>query len=287
MQLTISQLLGALISKYYRFRPPYVGLCVFAIPLGALLAIPFQKASLFSRSRRHPPRTDSMTFQKQGTWTSHLLRRIIFMILLPLADLAYTLASSGPPVHFIVPTIFAGLIGFLSNLAIAECNGYIMETYDTSDLQPGMIGRPRNSVPEIVMKKRTTYTCYPRVTAGFSISQAFAFLIGAAATGAGGAIERSLGARTATGVVAGVLLVLTLLLIWVVWRFKEVQVVPTDRFGTGLSLSGEEPWRPIIIGNPSGRTRRMSLLELGRQSRWSEIRRKNKLTGWDRAWGAH
>jgi len=75
------------------------------------------------------------------------------------------------------------------------------------------------------------------------------------------------------------LLILTILLIGVLWRFKEVQVVPTDRFGTGLSLSGEEPWRPVIIGNPSGRMRRMSLLELGKQSRWSEIRRKNKLTG--------
>jgi hypothetical protein len=39
----------------------------------------------------------------------------------------------------------------------------------------------------------------------------------------------------------------------------------------------EEPWRPIIIGNPSGKTRRMSVLELGHLSRWSEIRRKNRL----------
>ncbi|KAI9877618.1 MAG: hypothetical protein M1830_003296 [Pleopsidium flavum] len=274
-------LLGALISKYYRFHPQYVGLCVFAVPLGALLAIPFQKASLFSRSRHHAPRTDSMTFQKRVTWTSHLLRRAIFMIILPFADMAYTLASAGPPIHFMVPTFFAGVIGFLSNLAIAECNGIIMETYDTSDLQPGMTGKPRNDVPESVRRKRTNFSCYPRVTAGCAIAQAFAFLIAAAATGAGGAIERKLGAQTATGVVAIVLLILTILLIGVLWRFKEVQVVPTDRFGTGLSLSGEEPWRPVIIGNPSGRTRRMSLLELGKQSRWSEIRRKNKLTGLD------
>jgi hypothetical protein len=39
----------------------------------------------------------------------------------------------------------------------------------------------------------------------------------------------------------------------------------------------EEPWRPIIIGNPSGKTRRMSILELGHLSRWSEIRRRNRL----------
>jgi len=220
-----------------------------------------------------------MTFQKRVTWTSHLLRRAIFMIVLPFAGMAYTLASAGPPIHFMVPTVFAGLIGFLSNLAIAECHGIIMETYDTSDLQPGMTGKPRNDVPESVRRKRSNFSSYPRVTAGFAIAQAFAFLIAAAATGAGGAIERKLGAQTATGVVAIVLLILTILLIGVLWRFKEVQVVPTDRFGTGLSLSGEEPWRPVIIGNPSGRMRRMSLLELGKQSRWSEIRRKNKLTG--------
>lgn len=201
------------------------------------------------------------------------------MVVLPFADLAYTLASAGPPIHFMVPTVFAGLIGFLSNLAIAECHGIIMETYDTSDLQPGMIGKPRSSVPDTVKRRRTSFSCYPRVSAGFAIAQAFSFLIAAAATGAGGAVERSLGAQAATGVVAAILLILTILLIGVLWRFKEVPVVPTDRFGTGLSLSGEEAWRPVIIGNPSGRTRRMSLLELGTQSRWSEIRRKNKLTG--------
>jgi hypothetical protein len=43
------------------------------------------------------------------------------------------------------------------------------------------------------------------------------------------------------------------------------------------ALELEEPWRPIIIGNPSGKTRRMSILELGHLSRWSEIRRKNRL----------
>ncbi|KAI9817192.1 MAG: hypothetical protein M1827_001304 [Pycnora praestabilis] len=269
-------LLGALTSKYYRFQSQYVGLCVFAIPLGGLLAIPFQKSSFFSRSRIQPPRTDSMTFQRRVTWSSHLLRRIIFMIVLPFADLGYTLSSAGPPTPVILPTIFAALIGFLSNLAIAECHGLIMETYDTSDLQPGMTGRPRSSLPEDVTKKRTNFSCYPRVCAGSAISQTFSFLIAAAATGVGGAIERRLGAQAATGVVAGVLLILTLLLMLVLWRFKDVEVIPSRTF-INRPHAQDDGWRPVIIGNPSGRLRRMNVLEMGEQSRWTEIRRRNRL----------
>ena len=270
-------LLGALTSKYYFFLPQYVGLCVSAIPFGALLAIPFQKASLFSRARHHAPRTDSMTFEKRVTWTSHLIRRALFMILLPFAGLAYTLASGGPHTHFMVPTIFAALIGFLSNLAIAECNGIIMETYDTSDLQPGMTGRPRHVLPEDIRRKRTNFSCFPRVTAAFAINQTFAFLIAAAATGTGGVVERALGAQAATGVVAGVLLVLTLLLIVALTRFKTVQIVPSRRYGTNVLGGPEDEWKPVIIGHPSGTTRRLSLLEMGALTRWSEIRRKNRL----------
>jgi hypothetical protein len=39
----------------------------------------------------------------------------------------------------------------------------------------------------------------------------------------------------------------------------------------------EEPWRPIIIGNPHHSTRHMCILKLDSMSRFSEIRRKNRL----------
>lgn len=42
-------------------------------------------------------------------------------------------------------------------------------------------------------------------------------------------------------------------------------------------MEEDEPWRPVIIGNPHHHTRRMCLLELGSMSRFSEIRKKNKL----------
>lgn len=270
-------LLGALTSKYYMFRPQYVGLCVSAIPIGAFLAIPFQKASFFSRARHHAPRTNSMTFEKRVTWTTHLVRRGVFMILLPFAGLAYTLASGGTQINFMVPTIFAGVIGFLSNLAIAECHGIIMETFDTSDLQPGMTGRPRRILPQDDRTKRTNFSCFPRVTAAFAISQTFAFCLAAAATGTGGAVERALGAQAATGVVAGVLLFLTLLLFAVLTRIKTVQIVPSKRYGTNVLGGPEDEWKPVIIGHPSGTTRRVSILEMGEMTRWTEIRRRNRL----------
>ena len=199
------------------------------------------------------------------------------MISLPFAGMAYTLASRGPPTHFMVPVFFAGLIGFLSNLAIAECNGIMMETFDTSDLQPGMTGRPRKVLPEAVQAKRTNFSCFPRVTAGFAIAQTFAFLLAAGATGWGGVIERHVGAQVATAVMAGILLGLTIFLIGVLTRYKIVQVVPSERFGTNILTGPEDEWKPVIIGNPSGTTRRVSRLELGTLSRWSEIRKRNKL----------
>jgi hypothetical protein len=36
-------------------------------------------------------------------------------------------------------------------------------------------------------------------------------------------------------------------------------------------------WKAVVIGNPSGKMRRMSVLELGNLSRWTEIRKLNFL----------
>lgn len=42
-------------------------------------------------------------------------------------------------------------------------------------------------------------------------------------------------------------------------------------------LEEERAWRPVMIGNPTSKKRRMNLLELGSLSRWQEIRKKNRL----------
>ncbi|CAJ2502384.1 Uu.00g097780.m01.CDS01 [Anthostomella pinea] len=214
-------LLGSLTSRHYRLHSTYVGAAVSSVAIGALVAVPFQKANLFSRARKMGPRTNSMTFVKKVTWTSHLVRRAIFTIVLPVCGILYTVVSAGPPVHLFFPCFFAALIGFLSCLAIAECNGLLMEAWDCSDLQPGMTGHP----PSSDTNKRTNYSSFPRVTAGLNTIHSIGFIFAAGATGIGGIATRSLSQRAATGVVASILFLFSLLLLGVLIRFRNVQIV--------------------------------------------------------------
>ncbi|GAW19823.1 hypothetical protein ANO14919_093140 [Xylariales sp. No.14919] len=216
-------LLGSLTSKSYRFRAPYVGAVVSSVAIGAFIAIPFQKANIFSRARNMSPKSNKTTFDKKITWSSHLVRRAIFTFVLPIAGIAYTAVSTGPPVHVFFPSFFAALIGFLSCLAISECKGMLMENWDCSDLQPGITGRSKSSKDS---HKRTNYSSFPRATAGWNLIQSLGFIFAAGATGLGGSVTRRLGQRTATGVVAGILFILTLLLLATFIRFKRVQIIP-------------------------------------------------------------
>ena len=228
-----------------------------------------------------------MTFEHDITWSSHFVRRLTFTIILPLAGIAYTAVSVVPFIHCMAPIIFAGLIGFFSNLGVAECYGLIMETYDTSDLQPGVNSKHRlQSLPVTARQRRTNYSSYPRVSAGIFATQGLSFLFAAGATGIGGKVTRDLGAPLATGIWAAMLMGLTILLALVLWRHKSVRVIPEQAFGTRMGTrtastawgaNAEDDWKPVVVGNPSGKMRRMNLLELGYQSRWVEIRRLNKL----------
>ncbi|KAI0549902.1 hypothetical protein F4679DRAFT_595229 [Xylaria curta] len=216
-------LLGSLTSRSYRFRSPYVGAVVSSVAIGAFAAIPFQKANLFSRARNIGPKSNVMTFDKKITWSSRIVRRTIFTLFLPIAGIVYTVVSTGPPIHVVVPSIFAALIGFLSCLAISECNGMLMEAWDCSDLQPGMTGRSKSSKDS---HKRTNYSSFPRATAGWNTIQSLGFIFAAGATGLGGSVTRQLGQKAATGIVATILLILSLLLLGTLIRFKKVQIIP-------------------------------------------------------------
>ncbi|OAP64226.1 hypothetical protein AYL99_00198 [Fonsecaea erecta] len=272
----VLMLLGALASTDYLYRPDEVGLCVLSLAFGSALAIPFQKASWLSRARYHPPRTDSMTFQKAMVWRSHTVRRIFFTVFLPLVAIGFALSSRKPPFPIAVPCVFAAFVGFGSNLAIAECYAQMMLAFDTSDLQPGMTGRPvRKPVVGRTRQLRTNFSCYPRVSAGMAVTQFLKFIFGAVATGIGGRVERKYGGMQAAGIVAGVLMALTLLLTVVLFRRKSVQMIP-DRQDGGEG-EGEE-WEPVILGDPSGRTRKINILEAGEYTRWSVIRQRNRLT---------
>jgi hypothetical protein len=196
---------------------------VSSVAIGAFAAIPFQKANIFSRARKMNELSNRMTFDKKITWSSHLVRRAIFTLILPIAGALYTVVSTGPPIHVFLPSFFAALIGFLSCLALSECNGMLMETWDCSDLQPGMTGRSTSSKDS---HKRTNYSSFPRVTAGWNFIQGLGFILAAGATGLGSSVTRELGQREATGVVASILFILTLLLLGAFTRFKRVQIIP-------------------------------------------------------------
>ncbi|KAJ9497821.1 hypothetical protein LTR99_007458 [Exophiala xenobiotica] len=273
----ILMLLGALTSTLYRYRPVDVGLCVLSLVIGSALAIPFQKASWFSRARYYPPRTNSMTLQKALPWTSHTIRRALVMVFLPLAAIAYALTSRGPSFPVAVPCVFAGCVAWASALAIGECYALMMQTFDVSDLQPGMTGRPvRKSVVMRYREQRTNFSSYPRVSAGIAVTQSLKFVFGAVSVGICGRVERRYGAMQAALIVSGVLLTLILLLTAVLVRWKSVQMIPSRR---GHSDEEESAWEPVVLGHSNGLTRKISLLEAGDQSRWSEIRRRNRLTG--------
>lgn len=290
-------LLGSLASRHYRLHATYVGLHVAGITLGALLVIPFEKASFFSRSRHFQFDTSRATLDRKMTWSSHLIRRAVFTILLPIAGGCYAAVSSGPPLSIGVPTFFATCVGSLSCLAIAECNGLIMETFDTSDLSPGMTGRPRNISSE--NQKRTNYSSFPRVSAGFAVIHTLAFILAAGSTALGGHITRTVGQQVATAIVAGILFVFTVMLLLVSFRFRNVLIVPRSKsaemdrvtearrkstmrrvsmpHNPQAIMEEENAWRPFMMGNPTGKKRRMNMLELGNMSRWQDIRRKNKI----------
>jgi len=175
----------------------------------------------------------------------------------------------------------AGLVGFFTTMATAECYGLIMETFDTTDLQPGMTGRPlRGSVDEQFLSQRTNFSCYPRVSAGFVITQCLSYILAAAATAVCGRVVRREGTLWATAGVAIILFAVTILLTLVLVKWKKVQMIPEGaendlehlrRVGTS--------WRPVVVGRASGKYRRLNVLEMGRMTRFSEIRQRNRLEG--------
>lgn len=289
--------LGSLTSRLYRLRSPSVGLHVGAVALGALLAVPFEKANLFSRSRLEQLNTNKATLDRKFTWSSHLVRRAAFTVLLPITGACYAAVSSGPPLSVAAPTLIAACIGFLSCLALAECNGLIMETFDTSDLCPGMTARQRGGPGRY--ERWTNYSAFPRVTAGFAVIHSLSFVFAAMATALSGVMTRHMNQQVATGVWAAILFILTMILLLALARFKQVQVVPDSKVqemdrivearrsstarrasmpdNPEVLMEEEAAWRPCMIGNPVGKERRVNLLELGSLSRWQEIRKENKL----------
>jgi hypothetical protein len=112
------------------------------------------------------------------------------------------------------------------------------------------------------------------VSAGFAVTQSLEFIFVAAATGVCGRLERKVGAMMAMGVVADGLLFLTLLLTVVLARGKVVKMLPDRKTQTNPA---EKIDGSLLLGTPGGTIKKITVLEAGRQTRWSEIRRKNRV----------
>lgn len=200
------------------------------------------------------------------------------MIVLPLSGAAYAGSSFGPPLTVAAPCVVAGLVGFFTTMATAECYGLIMETFDTTDLQPGMTGRPlRNPAGEQHVTQRTNFSCYPRIMAGFAVTQALSYIFAAAATELCGRVERREGTIWATTAVATISFVLTLSLTIVLVKFKKVQMLPDGPHTPEQVKRIDTSWKPVILGRGNGKFRRLSILEMGKLTRYSEIRHRNRL----------
>lgn len=219
-------------------------------------------------------------------WSSHFVRRLLFMVLLPQVAGGFAASSPGPPLLIAAPCVMAALVGYFTTMATADCYGLIMEAFDTTDLQPGMTGRPiRDSLDDQQANQRTNFSCYPRVTAGFAITQTLSYILAAAATALCGTVERREGMVWTTTGVSGISLVLTLFLTTVLVVWKKVQMIPDGAETIEHLRRAETSWRPIIVGRPSGKFRRLSIFELGRMTRYTQIRERNRL-GWNLTGGS-
>jgi hypothetical protein len=103
------------------------------------------------------------------------------------------------------------------HLVMAEYRSIIMETFATSDLQFGMTGKL------VKGQKRTNYSSFPRVVSAFGITQDLGYLIAGVESGVGGSLTRNLGQQAATGVMARILLILSVMLLGILVRFRDVQ----------------------------------------------------------------
>ena len=64
----------------------------------------------------------------------------------------------------------------------------------------------------------------------------------------------------------------------VVYKWRTLQMIPGRQDRNHAQEDNSEGSEPVILGMPSGLTRKISVLEAGECSRWSEIRRRNRLT---------
>ena len=122
-----------------------------------------------------------------------------------------------------------------------ECNGLIMEAFDTSDHDHSMIGRARH-VKGRAQGVPTNYSAFPRVCAAFAVCHAGGFMVAAFSTAVGGAMTRNWGARVVAGVMAGMLVLVGGALLVVLVRWKGMVLEKTGHDGELKETKPRSAW---------------------------------------------
>lgn len=241
---------------------------VLVVAAGALASIPFQMGNASSRSRY---RLDGSrgTEGELLVLTLHSVRRAAFTLLLPLFSMGYTITSDGPPTPIAWPIALAGCIGFLGCLTVSERSTLILETFDLSDL--GLNERDGGFMKDGPLGMLDSSSLM-RVTAGFTCFYTVAFALAAVATAVGGVMRGSLEQRVTMWIVAGFMMLLTLLILLVLYPIKEVRVEgspevrPRSRRSTVARLPDTKDG---LKPGSSNDTARMSIFGLGSMTRWT------------------
>lgn len=273
----------ALGSGRYNFTAVDTGLAIMALSVGALLSVPVQLSTFYLHNFRHRvhhrghPTTRHHYHEGQ-----HPYRAVFFIsiFLVPAASLAFTISATGPPIHFVVPIFFAGLVVFSGTLAIAECHLIIMENFDISNLPEPLLssgsgstsygggkgGRPHGTQrPSSLVGSNDDFTtCHPAITAAFGIFQFASLASIAGAIGWSRYISEGIGVKYGLGIFTGITFLVTIALVGVLWRWNKVRVLEVyadqdSEYGAGTGVTEEV------------RVCKISILQKGQLTRWSEV----------------
>lgn len=265
----------------YGFRETRTGLAVLGTALGALFSVPVQLSTFYSTNFRHRSvitlRNRHYGHRHKGL---HPYRWALYVgsIMLPIASMALAISAGGPPTHYIAPIIFAALVSFSGTLAIAECHVLLMDNFDTSDLPEialssisgstsqgaSSTGLPHGTQRPIAIENPDVpdnfTTSHPTVTSGLAIFHGLSFVFAAAAVGFSTYIIDGIGIRGGLGVYTALTALFSAALAAVLWRRKGARMLEVFNVDDGSQGMGD-----------GVRICRISLLQQGKLSRWSEV----------------
>lgn len=273
-------------STYYGFSAVDAGLAILGLSVGALLSVPVQLSTFYLPNFRHRVHhrghPESRHHYHEG---QHPYRTALFIsvFLVPSASLGLTISAAGPPVHFIVPAFFAGLVTFSGTLAIAECHLIVMENFDISNLPEPLLSSGSGSTSHgvsdggrlhgtqrpssLVGSNDDFITCHPAITAAFGILQFMSLIAIAGAVGWSRSIAEGIGVKYGLGLFTGITFLMTIALVGVLWRWKEVRVLELYANHDSEGRLGE----PEARVTEEIRVCKISILQKGRFTRWSEV----------------